>query len=198
MVQTFMRETWPTAIAIGGSAGSIETLGILLPAVAGSTTLPILVVLHLPSHEPTALPDVFAAKCAVPIRVPFDKEPCAGGLVWFAPPGFHLLVERNKTFSLSLDEPVSFSRPSLDVLFESAADAYGPDLVVIVLSGASRDGAAGAARVRECGGFVVVQDPSTTAYCVMPNAAIAEADPQIVTDRTAIAALIAEITLGPR
>lgn len=185
----------PSAIAIGGSAGSIETLGVLLPAIA-PTALPILVVVHLRANEPTRLPELLGSKCRLPVRMPFDKQPCDGATVWLAPPDFHMLVERDRVFSVVIDEPAHFSRPAIDVLFESAADAFGPALVAIVLGGASQDGASGAARVRQRGGFVIVEDPATTEFTVMPTAAVERAQPQIVIDRQGIAALLAEITGG--
>ena len=206
MVPAALSEQWtswaslhPTqAIVIGGSAGALETLRMILPALAETTAIPVVVVLHLRPHEPTRLPALLASDCALPLRLPLDKQPCTGGVVWLAPPDFHLLVEDERVFSLAADEPVHFSRPAIDVLFASAADAYGPGLVAVVLAGASRDGAAGAAHVRACGGFLIVEDPATAEYPVMPAAAIAGAAPHVVTSREGIAALLALISAGAR
>lgn len=201
MVPAHLSEMWrawgvPAAIVIGGSAGSIEALGVLMPALVAGAAVPVVVVVHLRPSEPTMLPLVLARRCALPVRIPDDKQPCSAGVVWLAPPDFHLLVELDRSFALSLDEPVHFSRPAIDSLFMSAADAWGPSLVAIVLSGANRDGADGARAVRERGGLVVVEDPATVEFPVMPAAAIAAADPQIVAARPAIAALLAEMTAG--
>jgi two-component system chemotaxis response regulator CheB len=105
-----------------------------------------------------------------------DKDPCRAGTVHVAPPGYHLLVERGATLALSIDDAVTFARPSIDVLLESAAWALGPGVLAIVLSGASRDGAAGVAAVRAHGGRVWVQDPATAAFATMPSAALDHAD----------------------
>lgn len=194
--RVWMNGRTPAAIVIGGSAGAIETLGVLLPAIAATTEVPVVVIVHLRANEPSLLPQLLARSCALPVRVPLDKEPCTGGVLWLAPPDFHLMIETDRTFSLVVDEPVHFSRPALDPLFVSAADAFGEQLVGIVLGGASRDGAEGARRVRDRGGLLVVEDPATTAYPLMPEAAIAAADPQLVVDRPGIAALLSELTAG--
>ena len=123
------------------------------------------------------LPQLFAARCELPVHEPEDKEPIAAG-IWFAAPDYHLLVEADRTFSLSIDEPVKFSRPSIDVLFESAARVYGPDLLGVVLTGANDDGAAGSEMIRKLGGAVAVQDPDTALAAEMPRAAIRRAHPQ--------------------
>jgi two-component system chemotaxis response regulator CheB len=124
--------------------------------------------------------DVFASRCAIDVREARDKEPVEGGVAWFAPPNYHLLVETERTFALSVDPLVNHSRPAIDPLFESAARAYKRDLLAIVLTGANDDGAEGAAAVRAAGGIVVVQDPGTAEMPTMPRAAIARARPHAV------------------
>lgn len=118
-----------------------------------------------------------------------DKQPLTPG-IWFAPPGYHLLIERELRFSLSIDAPVRWSRPSIDVLFESASDAYGAALHAVVLTGANDDGARGAAAVRRAGGLVLVQDPFTAEAQQMPLAALAAATPQFVGTPAQIARLL--------
>lgn len=194
--RAWLESRTPAAIVIGGSAGALETLGVLLPEIAASTALPIVIVVHLRANEPSLLSKLLARSCALEVRVPLDKEPCTGGIVWLAPPDFHLLLESDHTFSLVVDEPVHFSRPALDPLFVSAADAYGAGLVAIVLGGASRDGAEGAQHVRARGGLVVVEDPESTPYPLMPEAAISIADPQLVCERPRIAALLGQLSSG--
>jgi two-component system chemotaxis response regulator CheB len=118
--------------------------------------------------------------CSVPIREPVDKEPISGGTIWFAPADYHLLVEAERTFALSVDAPVKYSRPAIDVLFESAALAYGPGTAAVVLTGASDDGSDGAAAVRARGGHVYVQDPAQAEAPYMPEAAIRRASPHYI------------------
>ena len=182
------------AVVLGGSAGAVEALAELLPSVHEGTKLSVVVVVHLPPGRPNLLPAIFRNKLAVPVKEASDKEPVGEGTVWFAPPDYHLLVERDRHFSLSIDAPVNFSRPSIDVLFESAADAYGARLLAVVLTGANDDCAAGARAVRDAGGVVVVQDPSVAEASRMPQAAIARADPQAVASLRDIAALIHRVT----
>lgn len=161
------------AVAIGASAGAIHALLHILPALPDDFALPVLVVVHVPPGRRSELTALFGAKCRLPVVEGEDKEPVAPGTVVFAPPDYHMLVEAGGTIALSRDEPVFFSRPSIDVLFESAADAYGPGLVGVVLTGANEDGAMGLAAVAEAGGTTLVQDPATAYARAMPQAAIA-------------------------
>jgi len=168
------------AVVIGASAGAIEALSVILPAVRRAARIPVIVVVHLAPNRPSLLPELFSARCAAIVREPEDKEPVSPGTIWFAPSNYHLLIEREHTFSLSVDEPVRYSRPSIDVLFESAADAYGKKLCAVVLTGANDDGALGARAVRDAGGLVLVQDPEQADAKEMPRAALAAAKPQLV------------------
>src|SRR6185437_1289636 len=111
------------ALVIGASAGAVEALNLILPAVPENARVPLVVVVHLPPNRVSLLPELFATRCAARVREPLDKEPMSAGTIWFAPPNYHLLLEADTSFSLSIDEPINFSRPSIDVLFESAADA---------------------------------------------------------------------------
>ncbi|HEY4106278.1 MAG TPA: chemotaxis protein CheB [Polyangiaceae bacterium] len=167
-------------MVIGASAGAVDALGLLLPAVPAGARVPVIVVVHVPPNRPSLLPELFAQRCAAQVREPEDKEPARAGTIWLAPSNYHLLVERDRTFSLSVDEPVKFSRPSIDVLFESAVEAFGEKLCAIVLTGANDDAASGARAVREAGGTVVVQDPETAEAEQMPKAAIKAANPQLI------------------
>ncbi len=159
------------AIVMGTSAGGVEILGEILPSLPKDYSLPIIIVLHVPSGHPSKLPEFFDAKTALQVREAVEKEPILPGNIYFAPPGYHLLVERDQTFSLSTEEPVHFSRPAIDVLFESAANAFGRGLVgVLLLTGASRDGAAGLKKIVAMGGIALIQDPGTARYPAMPEA----------------------------
>ncbi|MGF7155663.1 chemotaxis protein CheB [Novosphingobium gossypii] len=166
-----------SAIVIGASAGAIQALLRILPQLPSGFALPVLVVIHVPPGRRSELAGLFAGKCRVPVREAEDKEPIVPGTVYFAPPDYHLLVEvaegADHTLSLSTDEPVFFSRPSIDVLFESAAEAYGDALMAVVLTGANEDGARGLRSVAEAGGRVCVQDPATAYARTMPDAALA-------------------------
>lgn len=172
---------WPAqAVAVGASAGGIDALFALLEGLPREYPLPIAAVVHLPEVGESRLPQVFAARLALPVREAASGAPLEAGTLHLAPAGYHLLVEADRTLSLSCDPPVLFSRPSIDVLMESAADAYGPGLVGIVLTGASADGARGLTRVRACGGLAAVQSPEEARHPAMPAAAIACANPQLV------------------
>lgn len=169
------REGWTQnidAVAIGTSAGGVEMLSALLPALRTGCRLAIFIVVHMPRERPSLLPNIFAAKCALPVREAEDKEPVQPGTVYFAPPDYHLLLDRGPAFALSSDEPVHFSRPSIDVLFESAADIYGERLLGIILTGANEDGAQGLAAVGRAGGRTVVQEPSSALAAYLPESAL--------------------------
>ncbi|MEO8901699.1 MAG: chemotaxis protein CheB [Polyangiaceae bacterium] len=182
------------ALIVGASAGATRALAKLLPAVPERARIPVVIVVHLPPNRPSLLPELFRPRCAARVSEPEDKQPISAGTIWFAPPNYHLLMERGRTFSLSVDEPVNFSRPSIDVLFESAAEAFGSKLCAIVLTGANDDGALGATAIRRRGGLVIVQAPDTAEAKQMPNAAISRANPQIITSLAGIAQLIKQAT----
>jgi len=165
-------EATPEAVVIGVSAGGIKALTAILPALPAGYPLPILVVIHLPPSRKSIVADLFADKCALAVREAEDKERLMPGVVYFAPPDYHLQVEADRTLSLSSEEPVMFSRPSVNVLFETAADVYGPGLVGIVLTGANPDGAAGLKAVAMAGGRAIVQAPAHAFAPAMPQAAL--------------------------
>lgn len=161
------------AVVIGGSAGSVEALSVLLPALPAGLQAAVLVVLHLPRNRPSLLCNIFRSRCALPLREAEDKEPIVPGTVYFAPPDYHLLVDDGPALALSVDAPVHYSRPSIDVLFESAADAYGSGLIGMLLSGANQDGARGLAAIEARGGLAVVQEPDSAGVRTMPESALA-------------------------
>ncbi len=181
------------AVVIGASAGALEALSIILPALPANYGLPVLVVVHLPPDKRSVLADLFQAKCRIVVCEAEDKEPISGGTAYFAPPDYHLQVETDKSLSLSDDEPVLYSRPSLDVLFESAADAYGPGLIAIVLTGASEDGAKGLRTVVDAGGTAIVQNPQGAYAVAMPKAAIAKCPSAQVMSLKEIAAYLQDV-----
>lgn len=182
------------AIVIGASAGGVDALSTLLPALQAQATVPVLIVLHLPREKPSLLADIFAPKCALPVHEAHDKAPVAPGTIYFAPPDYHLLVDRGPRhvphLALSVDEPVNFSRPAIDVLFESAAEVYGECLLGMVLTGGNHDGAAGLVAVDRAGGQTIVQTPEDAQLAYMPEAALARLTPTAVMSLAQIAALL--------
>lgn len=181
------------AVVIGASAGGVEALGQILPAFSASLTVPVVVVLHLPQQRPSLLVEVFTPKCRCAVVEAQDKEPLKAGTVYFAPPDYHLLVDQGPQLALSADPEVNFSRPSIDVLFESAADVFGERLAAVVLSGANSDGAEGVRAVRRAGGVVIVQQPDTAMARAMVDAAIAAAHPDAVLTVAGIAASLSTL-----
>jgi two-component system, chemotaxis family, protein-glutamate methylesterase/glutaminase len=183
----------PEAIVIGGSAGAFEALSALLPGLAADYPLPILIVVHLPPDRGSLFAELFRARCAIQVREAQDKEPIEPGVAYFAPPDYHLLVEADRRLSLSGEEPVLYSRPSIDVLFESAADAYSGGLIGVVLTGANSDGAGGLKAVVEGGGVGIVQSPVGAYAAAMPEAAIAACPGARVLPLNEIAVYLREI-----
>lgn len=170
------------AVVIGASAGGVEALSLLLCALPATLAACVLVVLHLPRERPSLLVDIFAPKCRLPVLEAEDKQPARSGSIFFAPPDHHLLVDEGPQLVLSADPPVRYSRPSIDVLFESAADVWRRRLVGIVLTGANDDGAAGLAAVRRSGGRAVVQRPSQAQASLMPRSALRRVPDALVLD----------------
>lgn len=160
------------AVVIGGSAGAVTALGSILSELPASFPA-VLVVLHIPPTTPSLLVEVFAPSCRMRVCEPDAFDPVESGSVYFAPPDYHLLVERDRRCALSIAPPVHFSRPSVDVLFESAAAAYGCALAAVVLTGASEDGAAGLRAVHAAGGIAFVQEPASAEASIMPRSALA-------------------------
>ncbi|HEX7890808.1 MAG TPA: chemotaxis protein CheB [Ramlibacter sp.] len=177
-------------VAIGASAGGIDALFELLEPLRDPVRAPIVVVLHLPEQHESRLVQVFGHRTRLPVEEAQPHAPVAGGTLFFAPPGYHLLVERDRSFSLSCDPPVHFSRPSIDVFFESCADTYGAQLLAMVLTGANDDGARGLAAVKAAGGLTAVQDPLEALHPAMPEAAIRLADPDFVLPLQGLASLL--------
>lgn len=181
------------AIVVGASAGGIEVLGQILPALPKSLSVPVVVVLHLPQQRPSLLVEVFAPKCQCTVREVEDKAPLSAGTIYFAPPDYHVLIDQGPQLALSADPEVNFSRPSIDVLFESAADVYGARLAAVVLSGANSDGADGVRAIRRAGGVVIVQCPDTAMARPMVDAAIAAVRVDAVMTAAEIAATLGEL-----
>jgi two-component system chemotaxis response regulator CheB len=178
------------AVAIGASAGGVQALSELLPALSRESQAAVFVVLHLPRDRPSLLVDVFSQKCALLVREAEDKEPVTPGTVYFAPPNYHLLVDAGPQLALSADDLVNHSRPSIDVLFDSAAQVYREHLLGIILCGANVVGAEGLAAVHDAGGLTVVQEPQTAQSSAMILSALERRPADLVLDLAGIAELL--------
>ena len=159
-------------ICVGASWGGLDAVGRLLADLRAGVDLPVVIAQHRHATVTAGgLADLLRLRVKRPVQDAEDKMPIERGKVYIAPPDYHLLVERG-SFALSVDERVQFARPSIDVLFESAAIAYGPSVIGVILTGANADGARGAAHIKSRGGFVIAQDPATAESPAMPQAAI--------------------------
>lgn len=181
------------AVVIGASAGGIQALLTLCSGLPAGFRLPMVVVVHLPENRDSKLAEIFQHRLPIPVREALDKESIAPGTLYFASPGYHLSVEMDRSFSLSGEEPVHYSRPSIDVLMKSAADAYGARLAGILLTGANIDGAAGLAKIGERGGLTVVQDPAEALASTMPEAAIRKRQPHLILTLDGIRSLLLQL-----
>jgi len=168
------------AVVIGASAGGFEALLAVLRGLPSTYPMPLVAVLHLPEHHESRLPELFGYRLDLQVREARDKESLAPGVLYFAPSGYHLQVETDRSFSLSCEDRVNYARPSIDVLFETATDAYGKTLAGILLTGANYDGAAGLAGMKVAGGLTIVQDPDTAEVPTMPEAAIRRMAPDLI------------------
>lgn len=183
------------AVVIGASAGGVKALLDVLPVLPRGYRLPIIVVLHVRSGRQSQLVEVFQQRVAVPVREASDKEDIIPGTLYFAPAGYHLLIESDYSFSLSCDAPLHFVRPAIDITMECAAEAYGASLVGILLTGANEDGAAGMATIGRAGGMTVVQDPDEAEVDVMPMEAIRARQPDLVLPLETIKQLLLKLEM---
>ena len=158
-------------VVVGVSAGGLQALCTIASALTADFAMAMVIVQHR-SKDSYALCDVLQECSAMPMHEIIDKEPISPGQLYLAPPDYHVLVERGY-FSLSVDDPIRHSRPSIDLMFETAADAYGRDVIGVVLTGANHDGARGLRQIVDRGGAAIVQDPATAEVAVMPRAAYA-------------------------
>ncbi|HEY0007725.1 MAG TPA: chemotaxis protein CheB, partial [Tepidisphaeraceae bacterium] len=184
----------PQAVVIGASAGAVEALSIILPSLPVGYALPVMIVVHMPPDRKNTIVELFNAKCRLPVKEAEDKEPIEPGTVYFAPPNYHLLIEPDFRLSLSSEEPVLYSRPSIDVLFESAADAYGSGVIGIVLTGANSDGASGLRAIAQAGGSTIVQTPHSAQAAAMPQAALKACPGAAVLELEEIASLLSKLS----
>jgi two-component system chemotaxis response regulator CheB len=168
----YIRKKPYKAIVIGTSHGGMAALTRLLPGLPQDYSIPVIIVQHVHPSQGESLTKYYDERCALAVKEADEKESIQSGHIYFAPPNYHLLIEKDKIFSLSIDDKVNYARPSIDVLFESAADTYSSDLVGIILTGANNDGAHGLDKIKQKGGLTIVQDPQTAESSSMPQAAI--------------------------
>ncbi len=179
-------------LIIGGSAGSLDAILKILPKLA-IPSFAMVIVLHRKSSEDTTLEELLAVKTRIPVAEVEDKTPLLPGSIYIAPSDYHLLFENNDTLSLDISEKVNYSRPSIDVSFESAAEVYGASLAAILLSGANADGTDGLKAVKKAGGIVIVQDPQTAEMDFMPRSAIENMVPDYILSPEGLTELIGRI-----
>jgi two-component system chemotaxis response regulator CheB len=167
-------------VVVGVSKGGLRALEVLLGALPADFPWPVVICQHRAPDRSAPLEELLRRYTRLKVVEAEDKMEIAPGRVYLAPPDYHLLVERDGCLSLSVEAPISWARPSVDVLFESAADAFGAAVIAVILTGANNDGAAGAAAVKARGGMVIVQNPETAESPAMPQAAIAVPIPEII------------------
>ncbi len=160
------------AIVIGTSAGGMKALETILSCLPAHFTAAIIIVQHRSPGSDDFLEHYLNDRCNLRVKQADEKENIIPGMVYLAPPDYHLLVEKEKKLSLSIDPRINYARPSIDVLFETAADAYGVNIAGVILTGAGKDGSQGLKRIKESGGIAVIQDPQTAESRAMPAAAI--------------------------
>lgn len=186
----------PQTVLIGGSAGSVEALGQILPMLPEHFAAAVVVVVHLPADSASLLVDIFAPRVNLTVQEVHDKVQLLAGNIYFAPPDYHVLVEADGTLALSRDAPVHFCRPAIDVLFETAADALGTRAIGVVLTGANEDGAAGLAYLARTGATTLVQDPKDASMPTMPDAALSLSRVDRVLPAAQIGLALADIVQG--
>lgn len=181
------------AIVIGASYGGMEAIKTLLSGLPSDFKIPIGVVLHIGNNNINSYLSMLNNKTSFKVKEAEEKETIKPGMVYFAPPNYHLQMESNFTFSLSTDQKINFSRPSIDVLFETAAWVYKNELLGILLTGSNSDGAEGLKTIKKYGGITIVENPETAFAKTMPGSAIKSENPSFVLDLEEIAGKIIEL-----
>ena len=184
-------------VVIGGSAGSIDALRQLLEPIPAGLDAAFVTVVHLPPKPPSLLASVLSAYTAMPVHEALDKMPLRPGAVTVAPPDYHVLVEPDFTVSLSRDREVHYSRPAIDTLFESAAEAFGALAIGVLLTGSNEDGAVGLSALHAAGASTAVQDPKTAFAPEMPSGALRRCRPDLVADPRSIGRWLATLLASP-
>lgn len=183
------------AVVIGTSAGGLKALSILLSGLGADFPIPVIIVQHMSRDMENQTVRLLGRFTHLRVKEADDKEQPAGGSVYLAAPNYHLMIERNAALCLSVDPKVNYSRPSIDVLFETAAEAYGEGLIALVLTGANNDGSRGSLRVKEMGGHLIVQDPKSAASPTMPQSVIDICEVDKILSIEKIADYLKELTI---
>jgi two-component system chemotaxis response regulator CheB len=173
----------PRGIVMGASSGGLEALAAVLSRLPATIPFPVIVVQHRHPSDGSSMCPFFERQCRLRVSEPCDKDALVPGGLYVAPANYHLLVDRDDTVCLSVEAQVHWSRPSIDVLFQSAAAAWGAAVVGVLLTGANPDGAEGLRAMRAAGGVTLVQDPATATSSAMPEAAIAAGAAQLARRR---------------
>lgn len=181
------------AIVIGASAGGLLTLKKMLPELPSDFPCPVIVVQHVSPQSDGYFIKMLDELCSLKVKEAEDTEKIASGTIYFAPPDYHLLLERDHTLTLTLDEKVNYSRPSIDVLFETAAEAFGSHLIGIILTGANADGSKGLLKIKQYGGFTIVQEPKEAENPVMPEKAIRLTMPNLIAEMDEIVQMLIDL-----
>ncbi len=184
------------ALVIGTSFGGLEALKAIIPLLPKDFPLAVVVVLHIGDNQNDSFIRFLNDISQLSVKEADEKETISPGTVYFAPPNYHLLIESDETFTLSTDPKINHSRPSIDVLFETAAWCYKQDLIGVVLSGLNQDGAYGLLHINDMGGSCIVQDPENAIARIMPSEAYKIAKPQFITPLHQIAAKIIELVVS--
>jgi two-component system chemotaxis response regulator CheB len=179
-------------VVIGASYGGLSALQAMLPELAPGFPLPVVIAQHRKRDGDDGLCEFLRKRSRLPFTEPNDKDAVEGGRVYLAPRDYHLLIEKS-IFALSTESPVGFARPSIDVLFESAAEAYQKRAIGVILTGANRDGARGLAKIKSFGGLAIVEDPQSAASRSMPDAAIASTEVDHILPLSEIAPFLNEL-----
>jgi len=184
------------AIVVGVSSGGLKALSFIFSVLPADFVVPIIVVQHIGPRSENTWIKLLNDCSNIIIKEADEKEKVGTGHIYVAPSNYHLLIENDKTFSLTIDERVNFARPSIDVLFESAAEVYRDKLIGIILTGSNSDGAKGVKRIKEYGGLVIIEDPETAESSYMPRSAISLVQPDHILTLNEISELLIKITLS--
>lgn len=183
-------------VVIGASVGGLQALIALLEGLPATFPLPLVVVQHRGADMKSGIRDVLQHHTGLVVVEAADKDAIRAGRLYLAPADYHLLIEPDRTLALSTEGPIQYARPSIDALFESAAEVYREKLVGVLLTGASADGARGVERIKKYGGWLVVQDPATAESRVMPEAGLAAVRADEIVPLNGIAASLRHLAVG--
>jgi two-component system chemotaxis response regulator CheB len=193
---------WPSKIKpfecviIGGSWGGIEAVSAILSKLPADFPLPIVIVLHQHRKSGGHISEIFGRKCPLKVKEVEEKEDLEAGNVYIAPANYHLLIEKDRSLSFSIAEQVHYSRPSIDVSFISAAEAYRDGLIGVLLTGANQDGAEGVVHIKQFGGLAIIEDPNSAKVSIMPQSALNRTQVDQVLNLSDIADFLLAITMG--